>query len=177
MQTVEVRAKIREMHTLHKALRDRGITFNDPSLQRDTLYIHADWNGAWKDPGQIILHIREQTGRAVLTSERYGKIEHETAVASPKETAQILSLIGFRPFLEIKKYRQTARFNTMEIRLDVVEELGDYIQVEVPLKNEKEVENIQAELYGFLESIGISREDVEKQEYAALIRLKSAQNP
>ena len=75
-----------------------------------------------------------------------------------------------KPFIEVKKHRQKARFNDMELCLDEIDDLGTFIEIE-KLTNDEDTERIQAELFDFLLTLGIQKEDRITQGYDTLMRL------
>ncbi len=177
MHEIEVKARVQDVVTLKNILVTKGIHLNDPSLQCDTIYIAGPWEQVKNDLDRIIMRIREQTGRAVLTLKKNGSnelhsIEHETPITHPKEMHGMLVLMGYQPFIEVKKKRQKAKVDDIELCLDEVEGLGWFIEAERLLEDGGEAEKVQEELFIFLEEFGISKEDQETNGYDTLMRIK-----
>ncbi|HEY1074877.1 MAG TPA: class IV adenylate cyclase [Patescibacteria group bacterium] len=175
MNEVEVKARAKNPEKLLEALADVGVKFNDPSLQHDTIYVDNDYDPKNPKLDRNILRLRSETGRNLLTLKRDGKneldsLERETAIADAKSMHDILFFLGYKPFIEVKKYRRKARFNDIELCLDEVENLGMFIEVE-KLTQEEDTEKIQEELFSFLLSLGVQEEDRVTQGYDTLVRL------
>lgn len=178
MQEIEVKARVRDVDHLKKALREKGVVFNAPDRQHDIVYTEGDWEFVKFQNDRNILRIRNQTERSILTLKRPGvnelhSTEHETSIADPKEMHEILLLMGYNPIVEVKKNRQKAKALGLEFCLDEVEGLGWYIEVEKLTEDDSRVEEVQEELIAFLESVGLSREDRESRGYDTLVRLQS----
>ncbi len=78
-------------------------------------------------------------------------IEHEVTVDDPIKMMDILTSIGFRPEVNVKKTRQKAYFNEYEICLDQVEGLGSFIELEkMTEENAEKVQNIHHSMHSEL---------------------------
>jgi adenylate cyclase class 2 len=84
--------------------------------------------------------------------------------------AEIVLLMGYYEFNTVSKVRRKCRYKNYEICLDEVEELGNFIEVEKMSDEPSEV--VQEELFTFLESLGISREDRATKGYDILLYQK-----
>lgn len=84
-----------------------------------------------------------------------------------------IELLGYHQAIHVVKTRTKTKYQDMEICLDEVEELGSFIEVEKIVEGEGET--VQNELFGFLETIGVSKENRVLKGYDTLLYIK--QNP
>lgn len=99
-------------------------------------------------------------------------IEHEVEVSSKKEMEEAIFLMGYKEALRVNKTRAITHYDNCEICIDVVENLGIFIEME-KLTEDGDSEKIQDELFKFFESIGIAREDRVTSGYDVLTLQKS----
>jgi adenylate cyclase class 2 len=150
------------------------VKFNDPDLQHDCIYTEGNWEFVKFQNDRNILRIRQQTGRNLLTLKRPGindlhNTEHETAIADVGEMNAILELMGYKLMVEVRKKRRKANAFGLDFCLDEVEGLGWYVEVEKLTEDSSDVELVQEELFSFLETVGITREDRETRGYDVLV--------
>jgi adenylate cyclase class 2 len=118
-----------------------------------------------QDEKKIIFTAKVTKGK---NGESLIKREHEVTVDSEGELRGILSLIGYQEAVRVKKIRQTAQNGEYEICIDDIEGLGSFIEVEAICKEEN-ADEIQSELWKFLESLGVSPEDQVTKGYDILM--------
>ena len=114
-----------------------------------------------------VLRVREQNNIFLFTlklaqSGRQDSIERELEIADGKMMIEIMNLINYQEVAVVDKKRIKTKYKNMEIVLDKVKHLGDFIEVEriVKNKNPEARKNIQKELCDFLESLGVDEEDL-----------------
>lgn len=164
MNEIEVKAKVTNLSSLEKKLKALGCSFSSPLSQIDRIFIPLS-AGIPTKPGESALRIREQDGKYFYTvkqtkSNDLDCIEKEMEVTK-EQAATLLEtfpLIGFKEVETVKKQRRKTQYNEYEICLDSVEELGGFIEVE-KLSTEEHGERVQEELFVFLESVGVKRDD------------------
>ena len=177
MNEIEVKAKVSDLPSLLKRLEELGCILSSPLSQKDRIFIPIGASIPTKS-GEAALRIREQNGKYLYTvkqtkSNDLDCIEHEMEVS--KEQAVILletfPLIGFREVEKVAKVRRKTKYNELEICIDEVEELGTFIEVE-KLSTEENGEKVQEELFFFLESLGVKREERALHGYDILLHQK-----
>jgi adenylate cyclase class 2 len=82
----------------------------------------------------------------------------------------IIELLDYHEVVKVDKIRTKTRYNDMEICLDEVQNLGSFIEVEKIVTGDGDV--VQEELFTFLESIEIKREDRVFSGYDTLMYVK-----
>ncbi len=173
MNEIEVKAKVHDHDNLIKQLENLGCIFTSPIHQKDTIYIPIG-ESIPVPSGVNVLRIREQNNKYILTlkqplTNQLDNIEKELEFSNPQSMHEIILLLGFEVSSTVEKTRRTSKYKDFEICLDEVTGLGSYIEVE---KFGLEAEVIQKELFEFLETLGIKKEDQEFMGYDILLKQK-----
>lgn len=174
---IEVKARVSDLTELTKKLEGLGVALSEPIVQNDETFVDQDYGDYDKfQPGKNILRIRESNGKFIFTlkqpqSNELDCFERETEIIDPKEFKEALLLMGYKPVVEIHKVRRKAKYKDYEICLDDVKELGTFVEVE-KITDDENADKIQDELFSFLETVGVSKDDRETQGYDTLVYLK-----
>ncbi len=174
---IEVKAKINNLETITSRLEAMGIILSEPTTQNDQTFVDENYGDYEKfQPDKNILRIREDNGKFIFTlkqpkSNELDALERETEIANPVELKEALLLMGYRLGVEIHKVRRKAKYKDYEICLDDIRELGSFIEVEKITDNEN-ADKVQNELFEFLESLGVKREDRVTSGYDTLVYRK-----
>lgn len=174
---IEVKARINDLDGLAKKLEKLGVVLSAPIVQNDITFVDENYGDYDKfQAGKNILRIRENNGKFIFTvkqpqSNELDAEEHETEITDSAEFKEALILMGYKPVVEIHKVRRKAKYKDYEICLDDVKELGSFVEVE-KITEEENAEEIQEELFKFLESLGIKRENRVTNGYDTLVYLK-----
>ena len=184
MREIEIKARVKNKAKLLTRLVDGGVQLSDPVTQHDRVFGPNGVDGNDGDNTAPWLRIRTETKgdsvRHIFTlkksvTNQMDSIEHETEVADPSELAKIIEYIDFVPYSDLIKTRQKARVGTIEVCVDTVESLGDFIEAEILTDNSADYDHVAAELWEFLERFGISRDDHIEDGYDVLQnKLKAA---
>ena len=165
MYEVEVKARLRNKDEVLKKLEDLGCSFGEELHQVDHIFIPKD--ESFPPPLTVpVLRVRKQNDKYFFTlkisqTSRQDCIEREFEISDGEKMLEILHLIGYTKLPTADKRRIKTIFNDMEIVLDAVENLGEFIEVEkvVTVEDPKERLQIQQELFVFLEKLGVTKED------------------
>lgn len=175
---IEVKAKVDNLEELKNKLIALNISLSEPIVQNDETFVASDF-GQYDQfqPNKNVLRIRENNDRHIFTlkqpqSNELDCVERETVIDDPIEFREALLLMGYKPAVQIHKVRLKAKYKDYEICLDDVKELGSYVEVE-KITDEKNAEDVQNELFSFLESLGVSKENRENHGYDTLVYLKN----
>jgi adenylate cyclase class 2 len=172
MREIEVKARLRDKETFLELAAKKGIVFGEPFTQEDDTYeseIPKDtskWN---------IFRIRKQGNKTILTmkyaasSRSRDNHERETTIGSAEEVIGMLDRVGYTFGVRVRKTRQTAKYNDLELCMDEVEELGSFVEVEKLVGETADVDQIQTELWELLVSLSIGPNDRVHQGYASLM--------
>ncbi|MFA6077000.1 MAG: class IV adenylate cyclase [Candidatus Paceibacterota bacterium] len=165
MYEVEVKAHLRDKKAVIKKLKDLGCKFGKELYQIDHIFLPEDsiFPPLFSTP---VLRIREQNGIFLFTlkisqSSRQDCIEKELEIKDGAKMMEIMKLLKYKKFVLVEKKRIKTKYRDMEIVLDNVKDLGEFVEAE-KISTDENPENrkkIQDELFKFLETIGISKED------------------
>lgn len=184
---IEVKAKVESFEEVKKQLSLLGCSFSDPARQVDDLFVNFEGDYAEFQGGANFLRIRKETKsqktRILFTlkqpqSNELDCIEKEVEISDAVQMGEALILMGYHQVLTVSKTRVKTTYKDIEICLDTVDGLGTFIELEkiVSTDNDGGAEIIQEELFGFLETLGIKREDRVTSGYDTLLyRLKHNQ--
>lgn len=178
MREIEIKASISDKQALVNVLRDKGVELSPPITQRDQVYGRPGIAGG-SDNKAPWLRIRSETknGNTVQiftlkksVTNQLDSIEYETEVADDKELGQIITHLGFEPYSDLTKTRQKAQLGDIEICVDTVDGLGDFIEVEKLTDEDANYEEVVVELWEVLERFGVNRNDQVTDGYDVLMR-------
>ena len=164
MKEVEVKAKLTDREAVMAKLKALGCVFGPATTQRDAVYAEKVDSLEVFRGNKVFLRIRVVDDSKILFTLKkqmandLDAIEHEAEVSSKEEMEQALLLMGYKEMIRVNKSRVTTHYNGCEICIDDVEGLGVFIEME-KLTEEGNSEEIQAELFEFLKSLGIKSED------------------
>lgn len=165
MYEVEVKARLKNRAQVKKQLEDLGCEFSEELHQVDHIFVPE--GTSFPPPFSVpILRVREQNGKSIFTmkisqSSRQDCIERETEVTDGKMMTDILEFLKYKEVTLVDKKRIKTTVGDIEIVLDTVKELGEFIEAE-KIVSEEDPETrvkIQRELFDFLGTIGIAKED------------------
>lgn len=167
---VEIKVKINNFEEIKEKVSKMGKLIKSIK-QIDDYYIPCHRNFFAKKPHPIEwLRIRTNPNKVILEYDRsinqkddgdndYVE-EYETEILNEKELRKILEFLDFKKVIMIEKQREYWMCGKIEIALDKIKGLGDFIEAEAKgdFKNEKEAKK---ECINFLENLGIK--DIEKK--------------
>lgn len=176
---IEVKAKVSHFQDLKSKLEDIGCEFSQSTRQEDDVFENFDGDYTTFTSETNFLRIRKEIKnektRILFTLKRPQKneldcIEKEVEISDAQEFEDALVLIGYHKAVSVYKNRSKTKYKDMEICLDEVDELGSFIEVEKITEGESD--DVQEELFTFLESIGVEREDRVMNGYDTLMYKK-----
>lgn len=172
MNEVEVKAKVENLGQVREKLVQLGCQFSPPIRQEDKIFIHESINFSDLDEGTIVLRIRRSKNILLTLKKKLGNelahIEREIQIDKAEEAEEMLELMSFKEVVNVNKTRSEAKYQGMTICLDSVDTLGNFIEVE-KITDKNNIDEIQEELYKFLEGIGIGKEKIVLYAYDTLI--------
>ena len=116
-----------------------------------------------------------ETKRALFTFKRsvtgqLDSIERETEVGDPDVMIAIVKELGFVPFSDLSKTRQTGKLNDVEVCIDSVEGLGDFMELERLADENADPAAITDDLWRIMAELGISHQDEVADGYDILMK-------
>lgn len=176
MNEIEVKAKVKDFEVVKSKLKELGCILSLPITQDDFIYNKKGidiYKGYDNSP---ILRVRVQENKILFTlkknrSNELDCIEKELEISNKEAMEDIFELLDYEKTVEVHKKRIKTNYKKYEICLDEIDNLGSYIEVE-KMSNEDGTK-VQNELFDFLQTLGVSKEDRVFQGYDTLIYLKN----
>lgn len=98
--------------------------------------------------------------------------EFETEIRDAEQLKKIFSALGFKELVTVEKDRETYTYNDeLEISLDIVKELGYFIEIEAT-KDFGSVEAAREKLFEFAKNLGTDISKEEKRGYPYMLMKK-----
>ena len=176
MREIEIKAHISDRQALLDKLKEKGVLIGDAVRHRDRVF--AKPSARDSDPNENWLRIRTENNlKNIFTLKRsvtgeLDSIEHETEITDANELERIIELLGYELYSDLTKVRQKAHLGDIEICLDVVDELGTFIEAEKLVEDTADVHEIEKELWTALKSLGVDPKHKVLHGYDVLMRKK-----
>lgn len=176
MREIEIKLKVNNLDLLEKDLAKAGCVFSEPISQHDVVYSSkTDAENGYDSlknskEGHVAIRIRYEKNTTKLTlkqqrSNEMDNIEYETEVKDPKEIHGMLTVLGWKIEVEVKKTRKKGKLGKYEICLDKVERLGNFMEIEKMTDDNDDPENVRKELFEAAKPFGFAEEDEETRGY------------
>jgi adenylate cyclase class 2 len=122
------------------------------------------------------IRIRREGGGAELTykgplvdTASKTRAEHETAVESAEEMANVLDALGFAPAATVEKERETFGCRGYTVALDTVAGLGEFVEVEGEADAETDIEHVRDGARDLLAALGCDPAEQIRTSYLGLL--------
>ncbi|MES3032322.1 MAG: class IV adenylate cyclase [Patescibacteria group bacterium] len=165
MYEVEVKARLKDRKLVLQKLKSLGCTFGKELHQVDHVFIEEGLPFP-PPPFSNVLRVRKQNDTYFFTLKipqetRQDCIEREMEIKDGEMMIEILKLMKWQEVPTVDKKRIKTKVGDIEVVLDVVEHLGSFIEAEKIVKSEDRSERVevQDELFAFLETLGVARDD------------------
>lgn len=164
MKEVEVKAKVFNLSDIKLKLASLGCEFSEPVAQDDTVYLHKPLTLKDVARGIVSVRIRTQNNKNILTLKKQlenglDKLEREIVFDNPEQAADMLEILDLHAVSHLNKIRQKCRYNDLEICLDRIAGLGNFIEAEKIVDEAADSAAVQNELFAFLKTLGVAEED------------------
>ncbi len=170
---IEIEVKVRVDHSKARSiLKNIGAVKRRIESQSD-IYFAAPYRDFAKT--DEALRIRSLDGQAVLTykgPKLDGISKSRKEFETPVEEAaaiKILRALGFSEAGIVRKQREIFSAGEITICLDLVEGLGEFLEVEIVAENEKDLEISRAKLFELLKHFGTGEKDSIRTSYLEMI--------
>lgn len=174
MREIEVKARVADSVALLDKIKAKGIQLGPELEQHDIVYGKPGIKDNEAD--SVWLRIRIQNRAEVFFTLKKSvrghldSIEHETLVEDPTELEKIIELIGFEKYSDLTKKRRKAKVGKVELCVDSIVGLGDYIEAEMLVEDDADHNQVENELWWVLNDLGISKKDEELRGYDVIER-------
>lgn len=176
---IEVKARVKDFEKVIESLKNLGCEITEPIIQDDKIFVAKNYGDYVKlHIGSNVLRIRTiNNEKSFFTLKQSIKneldcIEKQTEIAKPQEMHDALTMMGYENAVSVYKKRQKIKYQNYTICLDQVKDLGNFIEVERLFNDDNEANGIQEEIFKFLQTLGIQKEDRETHGYDTLMYLK-----
>ena len=165
MREIEIKARLDNVASIVVAIAGQGGRLTKPVTQRDRVYGLPGTAGA-SENNDPWLRIRTQTAgdsvKYLFTlkksiTNQLDSIEYETEVSNDEELKHIIEQLGFVPYSDLTKTRRTAKLGDIEVCVDHIDQLGDFIELEKLTDEDLVYDDVVQELWSILDSLGVSK--------------------
>lgn len=174
---IEIEVKVRADHSKARPILDKIGAIKIGVESQSDIYFAVPYRDFAKT--DEALRIRSLDGKAVLTykgpkldSVSKTRKEFETPV-DEAATIEILHALSFSEAGVVRKKREVFSAGEITVCLDAVEELGEFLEVEIMAESENEFEASRAKLFKLLNQFGAGEEDSIRTSYLEMVLEKS----
>ena len=135
MLEIEVKCPVDDLGPIEAVLRSKGAVFEGELQQADRYLGHPCRDFGRTDEA---LRLRRENDRWILfykgpKVDPHSKTREElsTPIPDPSSLEQILNRVGFQEVMRVEKVRRVYRYKEVEVSLDSVAGLGDFVELEV----------------------------------------------
>ena len=176
---IEIKIPIEDPERIMKSLLTRGFQKYQRVVEEDMYY-----NSEYHDVRKHDEALRIRKTRDLLTGKTRAQInfkgkkmdqismsrrEYETGIEDPDCMEKILGAIGFTRVAGVKKTRNYLRREEMTACLDQVENLGDFLELEVIVRKENLREKCLVQMREILQELGLSMDNTVRTSYLSML--------
>ena len=177
MNEIELKFKIDDYSKIYQKLLQMGCIFEKNIEQKDTVFFSKD-NKNYDIKFQTIVirtRIINNTIKQVTLKKRASDVcackEIEFSVENSEKIDEFLCSLGFAKTIEFTKKRIQTTFEEFNICFDEIDELGNYIEIEIITKD-NDIQLYKNKILDFAKYIGIDTNDIESRYYPQIILSK-----
>ncbi len=175
MIEVEIKARVSNLSQIEKKIVDLGARFIEKLEEHDVYYQHPCRDFTKTDEALRIREISKE--KIVLITYKGPKLnkvsktrrEINVNVSELEKITEIIEALGFTPVGEVNKFRSVFELNNITLTLDHVYKLGDFVELEIIVKNNAEIDDALKYIFDLGSKIGIKKEDYIRKSYLELI--------
>jgi adenylate cyclase class 2 len=174
MREIEIKARVDNLPELEKQIIKSGIKLGKKLKQHDVVYaLPGSEDNHLK---AVWLRVRtENDAKVYFTLKRsvvghLDSIEHEVVVDNAVELESIIKEMGYGPYSDLTKIRRKAKVGDIEICVDEVPGLGEFIEAEIMMNHDSDHDTAVDELWGLFRELGLSKKDEVHKGYDVLER-------
>lgn len=179
IEEMSIEVEIKDKKELEKKLPELGFSAGDIVSESDTYYTSEHHDFAKLDEALRIRSIENLTTKekaAVITfkgkkidKKSMARKELETTVSDVGICREILESIGFSPVPAVEKVRRHFQKGEITACVDSVKNLGDFLELEWIVAEEKEREAALRELEKILKMLGYAMKDTTRRSYLSML--------
>lgn len=174
MREIELKFKVEDYSKLINNLQTLGCEIGDTIYQNDTIYV-SNLNNIESNEGSIWLRVREENDRVELNLKKQSAImqeskEIEFEVNSYEKANQFLETLGYSKWVVVNKKRRYAKYSNYNLCIDEVEHLGNFIEIEMVVK-ESDTKDYINDLLEVASILGLDKQNIVNSHYDTMISL------
>lgn len=167
---IEVKVKLDNLHKTKALLSKMGVAWGKTKVLIDHYFRLKEKVREDQGPGSYVLRVRKNKENfltmKLLTERRGVWEEYETKIEDPETLEKILQKAGFATVCLFHKKRTSGKLGKFSLELDQIEELGDYLEVEII---GKDGEKMQEEIKDFFKKLDLPEENIERRGYPEIV--------
>ncbi len=176
---IEIKIPIEDPERIMKSLLTRGFQKYQRVIEEDMYY-----NSEYHDVRKCDEALRIRKTRDLLTGKTRAQInfkgkkidqismsrrEYETGIEDPDCMEKILGAIGFTRAAGVKKTRNYLQRGELTACLDQVENLGNFLELEVIVRKENLRERYLSQMREILQELGLSMDNTVRASYLSML--------
>ncbi len=143
MREIEMKFKVYNPEEMYSLLKKKGCLLN-ASVQKDTIYVQ-NLNDTESKEGAIFLRVRKTDEKIELTYKRKSSKANEAreiefGVDSYELANEFLKALGFKEWVQVNKKRTHTKYGDFNLCLDEVERLGTFLEIEILVEKDDDVD-------------------------------------
>ena len=172
MREVELKFKVDNVEEVISFLEKNGCEISSMKCQYDTIYVEnldnvestegSVWLRVRKTDDSIELNYKKQSAKKMESEE----IEFE--VGDYEKVNSFLKVLGFKEWVQVNKKRRHSKYKDYNICIDEVERLGTFVEIEVLVSEDNDVD-YEKELLDVAVELGIETSDRINSHYDTMI--------
>lgn len=144
MREIELKFKVDNLDKIVSYLESTGCKISDTTVQNDSIFVE-DLNDVESTEGSVWLRIRKTNDKIEMnykrqSSQKMESEEIEFEVNSYEKVNDFLKALGFKQWVEVNKKRRHTKYKDCNVCIDQVEKLGDFIELELLIENNDDVD-------------------------------------
>ncbi|MFZ2411059.1 MAG: class IV adenylate cyclase [Candidatus Methanoperedens sp.] len=173
MIEIEVKARVDDPRRMERAIIALGATPIGIEDQADTYY-NSKYNDFEKTDEALRIRIQDENCFLTYKGPKMDKVsktrkEFQVEINDANNMGNILSSLGFSPVATVTKRRKNFRLGDFFISLDEVRNLGNFIEIEISVKDSKNYEEKVESIFKFIGKLGISRKSTIRSSYLEMV--------
>ena len=182
MIEVEIKVAVKNKLLIEEKLLQTGFSKGD-LLKESDFYFDSDYNKLKEN--DMALRIRscenltQDSPESFITFKgpKMDKIsmtrkELETKIENAETGIEILKSLGYVPVSPVIKIRQEFHLNEINVCLDQVEDLGDFLELEIAVSEENEKADALNKIISLLHDFGYGADDIIRTSYLSMLQNK-----
>lgn len=172
MREIELKFKVENLNDIITFLEKNNCELSSVMKQNDTIYVQ-DLNDVESKEGSIWLRVRKTNDVVELnykkqSAKKMESEEIEFEVDSYEKANAFLKALGFKEWVQVNKKRRYSKYKDYNICIDEVERLGSFIEIELLVKEQDDI-NYEEQLLTVAKEMGIDANNRINSHYDTMI--------